>query len=909
MNEKKTELDPPDELNETHQFTPGFKPTSLATSPTRPGPFGAAVNYQLVKIHAHGGLGRVWSAVDLRLNREIAIKELLPKRVNDASARRRFLLEAQVTGQLTHPHIVPIYQLGDNAETGAPYYAMRFIHGDTLRAAVATARQSPTGMTDIERRRLLAAFVSVCNAIAYANARGVVHRDLKPENIVLGEYGEVLVIDWGLAKVAGREDEPMASVEVSSEISASATMQGSVLGTPVYMAPEQAAGKIDEIDARTDVFGLGAILFEILTGEPPHERGRPVMDMIQLIATSPCRHPRDLDKQVPAALNAICVKATMLAPANRYPTATDLAHDIELWLAGEPVAAFREPWQAQAWRWARRHRTLVTTTAVLLVTSVLGLSLNTWMVGKEQQRTNVALRRAQKNLNSARRAVDEMLTGIADKKLENEPRMEGLRSELFGKAQSFYETLTKDSPDDPDLKIDVAEAQEKVGDIASLLGNTTQARGAYRRSIQSLENLREDESLENTTAYRLAHVHDSLGEVLRKDGDLTEAEGEYRSAIQILQTNDPGPTDKHGELARIENNLGLMLYDSDRADEAEVLFNDSIDGYNQLLRHDPERRDFRQGLARTFINLGMLKRNSNQVSECEAAYGKAIAILRALLAEHADAQEYRYELGAALLNLGNARLASDDPTRKLEAELPYRDSLTQLESLVSDFPSTPLYLKDLASATNGLGGLLFRANKLDEAEKVWRSAIVSFEKLMTIQSDLPEHESQVAMLKNNLARLLKGRQKYAEALTLLESAKAFCQAAIDATPKHQQRRENLVTICRSLADVYVKSKMHREGYETAMEVTSLEGATAVDFVVEAQVIANSIKLLNDDLQIPPDERASEAKRRTNDLISIIDQAISNGFNKRDMLDNMIFDDIRADERFQELLVKLAKSKD
>jgi eukaryotic-like serine/threonine-protein kinase len=163
------------------------------------------------------------------------------------------MLEAQVTGQLTHPHIVPVYQLGENSQTGAPYYAMRLIQGETLRKAIAKARKSPGGMSIVEYRRLLAAFVSVCNALAYAHTRGVVHRDLKPENVVLGEFGEVLVIDWGLAKVAGHEDEPVPPVEVSTTVSSSETLQGTIMGTPVYMAPEQAAGDINHIDSRTDV--------------------------------------------------------------------------------------------------------------------------------------------------------------------------------------------------------------------------------------------------------------------------------------------------------------------------------------------------------------------------------------------------------------------------------------------------------------------------------------------------------------------------------------------------------------------------------------------------------------------------------------------------------------------------------
>jgi serine/threonine-protein kinase len=245
----------------------------LPAEPGRDTPAGLSPRYTLTRVHAEGGLGRVWVARDGDLNREVALKEIRPRHAGHAEAGRRFLREAQVTGQLEHPNIVPVYELGRGPD-GQPFYTMRFVRGRTLHDAAAEYHQRRgQGRADPpELPRLLNAFVSVCNALSYAHARGVVHRDLKPDNVLLGEFGEVLVLDWGLAKIVGREDAAggPSGVTVTDPAPAGATVAGVILGTYAYMPPEQARGEVDRLDERADVFGLGAILCEILTGQPPY---------------------------------------------------------------------------------------------------------------------------------------------------------------------------------------------------------------------------------------------------------------------------------------------------------------------------------------------------------------------------------------------------------------------------------------------------------------------------------------------------------------------------------------------------------------------------------------------------------------------------------------------------------------
>ncbi len=219
--------------------------------------------FRILRPHAKGGLGKVSVARDEELRREVALKEIQERHADDPDSRARFLLEAEITGGLEHPGIVPVYGLGQYAD-GRPYYAMRFIRGDSLQEAVARFHKSPdkrldSGERAVELRTLLGRFIDVCNAIAYAHSRGVLHRDLKPGNIMLGQYGETLVVDWGLAKPQDPSNTKSESLEGPirpSSMGGSVTQMGSTIGTPQYMSPEQAAGRLDLLGPASDVYSL-----------------------------------------------------------------------------------------------------------------------------------------------------------------------------------------------------------------------------------------------------------------------------------------------------------------------------------------------------------------------------------------------------------------------------------------------------------------------------------------------------------------------------------------------------------------------------------------------------------------------------------------------------------------------------
>lgn len=366
--------------------------------------------FALLRFHDSGGLGWVYVGQDLEFGRTVAIKVLQPSHATDPSERRRFLREAELTSILEHPGIVPIYGLERGDESGQPYYAMRFIEGETLRSAILRLHQQETQIDwrGLEGVRLLRAFIQVCDTVAYAHSRGVIHRDLKSLNVMLGPFGETLVLDWGLAKVArensnsdrsnrnGSHDSgegtrtdslkvrgassPTSTFTNRDESSNSQrgtwanvlstiegeTRQGNVAGTIGFMSPEQAKGEWDQVDSRSDIFSLGAILYQMLTGVTPYRGEKGIEAAIQ------CKFPRPRTQKraTPKALEAICLKSMSSQAIERYQTAFDLKRDIELFLADLPVSAHSESIAERGSRFLRRNRTSVFVASCLMLVIV-----------------------------------------------------------------------------------------------------------------------------------------------------------------------------------------------------------------------------------------------------------------------------------------------------------------------------------------------------------------------------------------------------------------------------------------------------------------------------------------------------------------------------------------------------------
>ena len=353
-----------------------------------------AGRYRPIRLHAQGGLGEVFVARDEELGRKVALKRIRSLEAVNPRQVRRFQVEAEITGSLDHPGIVPVYGLGRDAK-GRLYYAMRFIGGSDLQQAIDEFHRTYPSGTDSGAKAkalkdLIRTFLAACQTIAYVHSQDVIHRDIKPANIMPGPYGETLVIDWGLAKrLPKRVDagsETLDLVEAPVTTVTDKTQLGQIKGSPAFMSPEQASGLIDQIGPRSDIYGLGATFYTILAGKPPFAR-MPLVELLDHVKRGEFPRPRLVRDDIPPALEAICLKAMSVKPEDRYASALDLAEDLKHWLDGDPVSAWREPWTLRAVRWVRKHQTLASTMATAVLVALLGVSA----VAVQQQHLNRAL--------------------------------------------------------------------------------------------------------------------------------------------------------------------------------------------------------------------------------------------------------------------------------------------------------------------------------------------------------------------------------------------------------------------------------------------------------------------------------------------------------------------------------------
>jgi len=325
---------------------------------------------------ARGGMGAVLRAVDCDIRREVAVKYMLDDK--DPKKKARFIEEAQINGQLEHPNIVPVYDLGIDAQQ-RPFIMMKMVKGRSLKDVLDQLRDHPKlAEKDFSLGRLLNILVNVCNALSFAHARNVVHRDLKPANIMLGDFGEVYVMDWGLAKVLnqpGAADQMAVPTQATASLSgrnskvvtnrapeADLTQEGSVLGTPVYMPPEQATGDLNAIDQRSDVYSLGAILYEMLTLHPPVSKEGGHLSVLMQVVQGEIQAPQQREPKrfragrIPTELAAVAMKALAKERENRYPTADALRRDIERFQEGRSVSAKEDTKREMLWKFVKRNK-------------------------------------------------------------------------------------------------------------------------------------------------------------------------------------------------------------------------------------------------------------------------------------------------------------------------------------------------------------------------------------------------------------------------------------------------------------------------------------------------------------------------------------------------------------------------
>lgn len=689
--------------------------------------------YTVLRPHARGGLRQVSVAMDRELKREVAIKELLDHAAESTEARARFLREAEVTSQLEHPGIVPVYDLGVGAK-GRLYYAMRFIKGTTLQQAI---DQLFAQSTDDERRRrfreLLRRFISVCETMAFAHATGVIHRDLKPLNIMLGDYGETLIVDWGLARAASSGQWSVGSEEKKRDNTNSAraadgtlsnaqlTQAGQMLGTPAYMSPEQAAGQWDQLGPASDIFALGAMLYAILTGKPPFVGDR--VQVVEQAQTGSSRPARQVNTRAPLALDAVCRTAMAFDPAVRYSSAKELAAEIDRWLGDEPVTAWREPLLVRMGRWARRRRGWVAAATALLVTSVIGLIVGLVAVDKERRQT-VAQR------ERTREALDDMLTADTLNTISMQKELAPQQKKFLERALKYYQEFAQEGSRTGTARAKLAFAQVVVANIYARFNELAKAEAAYRDAKPIWQQPVAEFPDEAEHRKNLAASQNSLGMLLAKQGRNDEAVAIYRETLPMaerLVEEDPKNTKMRNELAGTHLVLGNALKNLDKLAEAETHYRKTVAIREQLIVDEPDNLDFRRDLSRVYNNLAFTYDSLGRQADAESVLRKAIAIREEIVARKPDLTDYHIDLAKGLSNLGMILSKMERPA---DTESAYRRAIIIQEPIAARFPGVPELQFQLGDWHNSLGVALTKLDRAGEADAVHRRALTIFEKLV-----------------------------------------------------------------------------------------------------------------------------------------------------------------------------------
>jgi len=640
-------------------------------------------DFRILGEAGRGGMGIVYQAEQLSLNRRVALKVLPLAATLDPKHLQRFKNEAHAAASLHHAHIVPVFGVG--CERGIHYYAMQFIDGQSLAEVIGelcrlagkidetaseqdgppvpstmeqssaddgTAQQTPSAPPPRPDEKTASAVASAmagyfannrdyfrkvallgiqaAEALEYAHQMGVIHRDIKPANLMLDARDNLWITDFGLARMQSCE--------------ARVTMTGDILGTVRYMSPEQVLGR-QELDPRTDIYSLGATLYELLTLTPAFASADRNELSRQIADADPCA-PRRHNKALPADLETIVLKAMAKSPCERYPTAQALADDLGRFLADQPIRARRPtPWRRLR-KWTRRHRAVVASAAVL---AVVALAVGMILVWRERERGEEERRRADVQSRLTRLARNDAYTGLVQKWLANEPQLNDgqrrqLQRELWLKELDYYRELAQEKGADLEIRLQAALAHRRVGEVQQKLERLKPAEEAYRNAIAAFTTLAADFPAISDYEFNLAITQNLLGRLLKEAGGFQEAEDVYGKALALgarLTSSMGALPDCQKVLAATHMGLGELFRAARRFPEAEQHARQGADLLEKLVADFPNRVDYRSHLANALENLATVNLDQGELTQARELLVTAARHQQVVLKSSSEHPEYR----------------------------------------------------------------------------------------------------------------------------------------------------------------------------------------------------------------------------------------------------------------------------
>jgi tetratricopeptide (TPR) repeat protein len=738
---------------------------------------------------------------------------------------------------MQHPHIVQIYEVGQHA--GCPYMTMEFLEGGSLEDLLDGRAQPP---------RMAAELVeTLARAMHGAHLRGIIHRDLKPANVLFAGTGVAapsqISTKWQAGLVPKITDFGLAKRLEQSE---GQTAPGIVMGTPSYMAPEQAEGRSRDVGPAADVYALGAILYEMLTGQPPF-RGDTQLETIRKVVSEEPVAPRSLQPRVPHDLTTICLKCLAKQPARRYPSAGALADDLRRFLSGEPILARRANTAERVGKWIKRHPA---GTALIGVIVAAGMVLmgDLWV---SYQRIRHERDTAQKAYEIAYDAVDHLYTKMVEERLIDEPGKDPLREELFKRSQEVYERFIDQHGEDRKLVRQCALAWFRIAEIHRIVEQLDAASEEYGKAIERQESLCRDEPNNPDYLRDLASSQNWLGEMLRENHQrLREAEPHFREALRLQSDAQALLRDEllklracQVELARSHYNLGIVEMDTGRPVEALADYDAAVDLLSRLLIDKPDDDYCIEDLAQARTNRGILHKENGRYDKARADYTWAAENLAELQKRAVRRVVHRYDLAIVYQNLGYLEGSQGYHDRSL---MMLREAQAILETLVADFSTRPRYQKKLANTYNLQGIAL--AGTLDRpgAAASWNKARTILTPLVTKVPDPTDYEALLGQVVGNLGWLKTQENAWTEARALLEEALPHLRAGLAPQVERQDYQRALATNLRNLSETLVQLKDHAAAVNAAEYLATSKPILAIHHYYAACFIARSIPFVRDD---------------------------------------------------------------